>query len=642
MSKFYLPVMQKLIIQNYSLYECPVNIDFSSKLNIIYGTNGTGKSTLLMMILFAIVGPYRGGIKTKVRQEQRRDNRPIYDESFFSARMSTFEIEPSVTAVFSIHQDKYIVKHSLQDGKLLEASVNENALSGKVVSYRTYEEKYTKQRSDLLLSDVLQEYLIYHYQEQLKKSTCLPGGINTLISMLLDVMFFDEGRKLTFWNTDLQETIIGKYIVDADFYEKYCEKKLDTKALESTYKKKSETLNYMSKFFEREKKEKGVVGNKNDEQLQIELTNLESDIEKYEIKLKNDQLLYKRKNNELLANIRLIEKLKEKFSYLENTWYSSLFPSQYQKYYSRFSNIMAEGVCPVCGNKHSFKLESTRCLLCGEKLELKRTVDLVHLDTERRKSSEALIKEKRNIEQLQSELSSVRVRIDKNRKVINTSNVRVNEIKALLKTDEDYTETSDKKRLEKAREERNVALENYKESKSIEDEMHKKIEESFEEKFLLFKNTFIRFSSSFFGDNHTEDLSLPFNDETASSPLMRFELDGKPREEEYMLSESQRIFTDLAFRFSVLTTFHDKSFFICETPDSTLDIFHEEQAVKTFLEYINQGNAVILSANARHSDLIYKLFNSFKENEVTVIDLTQISKLSLVNNFSFKTYMEER
>lgn len=634
--------MQKLIIQNYSLYECPVNIDFSSKLNIIYGTNGTGKSTLLMMILFAIVGPYRGGIKTKVRQEQRRDNRPIYDESFFSARMSTFEIEPSVTAVFSIHQDKYIVKHSLQDGKLLEASVNENALSGKVVSYRTYEEKYTKQRSDLLLSDVLQEYLIYHYQEQLKKSTCLPGGINTLISMLLDVMFFDEGRKLTFWNTDLQETIIGKYIVDADFYEKYCEKKLDTKALESTYKKKSETLNYMSKFFEREKKEKGVVGNKNDEQLQIELTNLESDIEKYEIKLKNDQLLYKRKNNELLANIRLIEKLKEKFSYLENTWYSSLFPSQYQKYYSRFSNIMAEGVCPVCGNKHSFKLESTRCLLCGEKLELKRTVDLVHLDTERRKSSEALIKEKRNIEQLQSELSSVRVRIDKNRKVINTSNVRVNEIKALLKTDEDYTETSDKKRLEKAREERNVALENYKESKSIEDEMHKKIEESFEEKFLLFKNTFIRFSSSFFGDNHTEDLSLPFNDETASSPLMRFELDGKPREEEYMLSESQRIFTDLAFRFSVLTTFHDKSFFICETPDSTLDIFHEEQAVKTFLEYINQGNAVILSANARHSDLIYKLFNSFKENEVTVIDLTQISKLSLVNNFSFKTYMEER
>ena len=76
--------------------------------------------------------------------------------------------------------------------------------------------------------------------------------------MLLDVMFFDEGRKLTFWNADLQETIVGKYIVDAEFYEEYCEKKLSTKALESAYKKKSETLNYMNKFFEREKAERGT------------------------------------------------------------------------------------------------------------------------------------------------------------------------------------------------------------------------------------------------------------------------------------------------------------------------------------------------------------------------------------------------
>lgn len=634
--------MEKLIVQNYSLYECPVSINFSSKLNIIYGTNGTGKSTLLMMILFSIVGPYRGSIKTKVRQEQRRDNRPIYDESFFSARMSSVGEEPSVTAYFSINQDKYMVRHSLQDGRLLEVIVNDKVLSGKIISYRTYEEKYTKQRSDSSLAEGLKEYLIFHYQEQLRESTCLPGGINTLISMLLDVMFFDEGRKLTFWNPDLQETIIGKYIVDADFYEKYCEKKLDTKALESAYKKKSETLNYMSKFFEREKEEKGINGNKNDEQLQTELANLESDIEKCEKKLKNDQILYSRKNSELLAEVRRAEKLKEKLNVLENSWYSSLFPDQYQKYHSRFSNLMAEGVCPVCGNKHSFVLNSSHCLLCGERLKLNQAVDLAEIDANRKKNSDGLTDSKKIIEQLKKELDLIRIRIDTYRKTINTSNVRSNEIKALLKVDEDHTESSDKKRLDKAREERNAALDLYRKSKSTEDEMHKKIEESFEENFQLFKHSFLRFSSSFFGDSHTEDLSLPFNDESGSSLLMKFELDGKPRDEEYMLSESQRIFTDLAFRFSVLTTFHDKSFFICETPDSTLDIFHEEQAVKTFLEYIRQGNALVLSANARHSNLIYTLFYSFKDNEVTVIDLTQISKLSLVNNYSFNTYIKER
>lgn len=65
MNKFFLPQIEKISIHNYSLYHCPLEINFSSKLNIIYGTNGTGKSTLLMMLLFSIVGPYRGGIKTK-------------------------------------------------------------------------------------------------------------------------------------------------------------------------------------------------------------------------------------------------------------------------------------------------------------------------------------------------------------------------------------------------------------------------------------------------------------------------------------------------------------------------------------------------------------------------------------------------
>ena len=643
MDRFYLPIMEKLSIEDFSLYKCPFEIRFSSKLNIVYGTNGTGKSTLLMLCLFAIVGPYRGGIKTKVRKEQRRDNRPLYDESFFSERMTDKSGIPKVTATFTINQDRYMVTHSLQDGKLLRAVVNDRTLPGKIVTYRTFEGKYTKQRADDSSTDELEEYLVFHYQNQLKKSTKLPGGFNTLISMLLDVMFFDEGRKLTFWNSDLQETIVGKYIVDAEFYEEYCEKKLNTKALESAYKKKSETLNYMSKFFQRERAEQGNSNHQSDEALHNELVNLEDSIERMNKALKEDQVLYSRRNNDLLANAHEEEKVKEELASLEDTWYRNLFPSNYQKYHNRFLRLMAEGICPICGNKHVFSISTRNCIMCGETLILNEAPDILKIDIARQDCFNLLAGIRKKIELIKNELESIQKRIEITRSSINKSNVRLNAVKALLKPDEDHTEDSDRKRLEKARSERDAALADYNYSKREEEKMRKVIEENLVDNFSVFRSAFLRFASSFFGTHHEEDLSLPFsNDDLLSTPLMKFELDGKTREEDYMLSESQRIFTDLSFRFSVLTTFHDNSFFICETPDSTLDLYHEEQAVKTFVEYISKGNSLIISANARRSNLINNLYHHFDPDEVTVVDLTQISRLALSEKYSFDSYIKER
>ena len=270
MNKFFLPHLVEIKVTDYGLYRCPLEIKFNSKLNVIFGTNGTGKSTLLMLILFSIIGPYKGGIKTKTRNEQRKDNRPLYDEDFFISRVIQYDEEAKVTAQFIINHDKYKVIHSLNDGSLKEVIINGEELVGKVVTYKTYESKYSKVREKQGYDEEeLKGYLIYKYQEKIKNSTELPGGINTLISMLLDVMFFDEGRKFTFWSADLQETIIGKYIVDKDFYEEYCEKKLDTKALESKYKKASETANFMTKFLEKEKGESETQNNDNEKDLRI-------------------------------------------------------------------------------------------------------------------------------------------------------------------------------------------------------------------------------------------------------------------------------------------------------------------------------------------------------------------------------------
>lgn len=641
MNKFYLPHLEEIVVSNYGLYRCPLVIKFNSKLNVIFGTNGTGKSTLLMLILFSIIGPYRGGIKTKTRNEQRKDNRPLYDEDFFISRVIEYEATASVTSRFTINSDKYEVIHSLKDGSLKNVIINGEVLSGKIVTYKTYENKYSKVREKQEYNETdLEDYLIYQYQERIKQSTELPGGINTLISMLLDVMFFDEGRKFTFWNADLQETIIGKYIVDKDFYEEYCEKKLDTKALESKYKKASETANFMTKFLEKEKSESEVQNDADEEELRIRLIKLDNDIQYYTKEMNMLQQEYQRKNDYVLFLWREIEKIKEKIQELDEIWYKNLFPSQYSKFYQKFSKKMIENTCPICGQTHAFDIKTENCIFCQTRLDIKESPDLITLDIERRNQQLLLTSKNKELEDVNKVLSELKKQVAELKQNVEKMFSEKNQIEVSLNPNNSVLEQNDAKRLEKARHDRDMALSAYNQSKEEENEMKKQVETKLVNNFRGFKNTFLTYARSFFGNKHELKLYLPFiNDETIDETMIRFSLDGKERNESFMLSESQRIFTDLAFRFAILTSFHENSFFMCETPDSTLDLFHETNAVNTFKEYINKGNTLILTANARKSNLVSELFNAYEEEDRNVIDLTELSKLALEERISFYDYV---
>lgn len=640
MNSFFLPQLKEIEIFDYKLYKCPLKITFNSKLNVIFGTNGTGKSTLLMLILFSIIGPYKGGIKTKTRNEQRKDNRPLYDEDFFINRVIQYEEMAQVTSKFYINKDKYEVTHSLNDCSLKKVIFNDEELSGKIITYKTYEYKYSKVREkEKRNEEELEGYLIYEYQKKIKESTGLPGGVNTLINMLLDVMFFDEGRKFTFWNAYLQETIIGKYIVDKDFYEEYCERKLETKALESKYKKASETANFMTKFLQTEKNEK-FNSDLEENELRIKLVNLDNAIQYNNGELNKRQQEYQRKNEHILHLMQEIEKIREKIQELDEIWYKNLFPNQYTKFYQKFSKKMVENICPICGQNHLFNIKTEECIFCQSKLKIEEKKDIVKIDIERRNQQLILGAKSKESEELRKELVKLKQQINIIKQDIEKEVSEKNQIEVFLNPVNSALEENDARRLEKARQNRDEALLAYNNCKEKENKMKKEVESELVNNFRDFSNIFCRYARSFFGGRHAVKLSLPFiNDEAIDETLIRFSLDEKERTESYMLSESQRIFTDLAFRFAILTSFHKQSFFMCETPDSTLDLLHETNAVNTFKEYINMGNTLILTANARKSNLISALYNSYDDKDKNVIDLTELSKLALEERISFYDYI---
>ena len=641
-NEFYLPILDKVTIYDYSLYKCPFEIDFSSKLNIIYGTNGIGKSTLLMIILFSIVGPYRGTTKTQIRLEKRRDSRPLYDQDFFKDRMPNISEKARVVSEFHINNNIYKVTHSLFDGKLLEVFVNGTFLSGKIGKYRDYETKYFKNDDNSYKS-----YLIYKYQTSLSSTTLLPGGINTLINMIQDVMLFDEDRSLTFWNMHLQELIIGKYIVDASYYEQFCTQKLNTKAAESAYKKSSETHNFMLKFLKREK------ARLNEERfdttsidLTIELNTLQNEIENLNEKIQNERIRYERKNSDLLQLTNKEEQLKEKNIELNDKWYKNILPDNYSNYYKKFAPKMLSDVCPICGNKHSFDLKTEQCIVCKEKIHIEKNVDILKLDVERSDNTNKLVKIQNEILLLKNEINEISSTIASFRKQISDKNARINKIQVYLNPNN--SNDLDEQRLARAQQDRDIALQKMNSERLKEKQMRKIIEETLAQNFDAFRKSFINYALSFFGEGNKVNLKLPISDISESDDdnilqdlMISFILNEKRRDDCYMLSESQRIFTDFAFRFSILTTYHNKSFFICETPDSTLDMFHEKNAVNTFKRYIDSGNSLILTANARKSSLISNLYKAFPKKDVNVVDLTEVSVYSMKNDFTFDTYLRE-
>ncbi|MBO4640035.1 MAG: hypothetical protein J5710_09800 [Treponema sp.] len=641
-NEFYLPILDKITIYDYSLYKCPFEIDFSSKLNIIYGTNGVGKSTLLMIILFSIIGPYKGTTKTQIRLDKRRDNRPLYYSDFFKDRMLDVSESARVVSEFHINKDKYKVTHSLFDCSLLEVIVNGSCLPGKTGKYKEYENLYFKGETDSYKTS-----LIYSYQQSLSSTTLLPGGINTLINMLQDVMLFDEDRHLTFWNPDLQEVIIGKYIVDAGFYERFCEQKLNTKAAESAYKKASETHNFMLKFLKKEKDRLNSEGvDTSNVDLTIELNTLQNEIVSLNDKIADERALYERKNSELLKLSSNQEKLKEKNQELEKKWYDNILPDNYNNFYKKFSKKMMVGICPVCGNNHSFDLKTEQCIMCNEQLHIEKTVDILKIDIERRDNSNALAKINNEILMLKGELKTIINEISDIRTQINNKQERINKINVYINPDN--SNDIDEQRLSAAQKDRDVALKKVNSEKIKENQMREQIKDLLAQNFDTFRKSFIKYALSFFGNNYTVDIKLPLSEiETSEEDnilhnlMTSFILNNKRRDEYYMLSESQRIFTDFAFRFSILTNYHKKSFFICETPDSTLDMFHEENAVNTFKQYINAGNSLVLTANARRSNLIFSLYNAFPRGDVNIVDLTDKSAYSLNNNFTFDSYIQE-
>ena len=111
-------------------------------------------------------------------------------------------------------------------------------------------------------------------------------------------------------------------------------------------------------------------------------------------------------------------------------------------------------------------------------------------------------------------------------------------------------------------------------------------------------------------------------------------IDGKVRFYEEEMSESQRFFVDHSFRMSILTFFYrTPSFYIVETPDSSLDISYERNAASVFAEFLKNPNSLIITSNLNNSLFIEHLLDQ-EDINLGIVGLLDIAKQSTIQHTS--------
>ncbi|MFX0549532.1 hypothetical protein ACOAKC_09350 [Hathewaya histolytica] len=653
MNNIYLPSLKSINIKNYSLY--PNGLDFTYEfingVNLIAGGNGIGKTTFINLIKYALIGGYKKGLDIRTYKRKKIEKRQQYANDYFRNRMRNDfnkNEEAKVTIIFSINEVIFQVTRSIYDFMILEVKVidkNEYILNGKILKQDAYEKL---KHDDKILC------LQYIYEEKIKQVSNL-NSFDDFIFFINEILIFGEDRKTILWDYYIQERLSSKYFNDPILDNEYEECKRNSKYYDSLSRHNSEDIRAINTIIDNEEKHE-----MHDDILKVnkKLYCVKDEIEKKNNELSNSQRKRKEASNKLktllmektniIKNQQEIEsKLKEE----EKNIYTELWGKVNPKYKLFFDSIKFNDICPMCNQeieeevKRAFIIEENQCMLC------KKTIKSGNTDTEKVKElkeiSNSLLQKLQNTESeiynleselstLDSEFNQIRIKIAKLQSELRDLEYKLENQK--IDTNEKFSFKLMLNRINELEEEKKnnqIKSKNYLEraNRIAEkmDENRKSITRELSELFSQYAGNFLGYNSYLTYDEDPEE------DGKIYIPV----INGSARYFQEELSESQAFFIDQSFRMSLLNYFYTMpSFFICETPDSSLDISYETNAANILLKYLGKPNCLILTSNLNNSEFLeYIIENSIAINYVNLLDIGNCSyiqknsnKLTIISN----------
>lgn len=652
MNRIFLPELLSIVIEDYALYSKTTKLqyDFIKGVNLIIGGNGVGKTTFVNIIKYALIGLYKKEYDyTRTYMGRKIEKRIQITEGFFANRTGDIELNKNakVTLTFKVADIFVTVERGLVDIGLRSAyyqhhtteNVVKNYLSGGYLSQSKYEKLPEKEKTGSLQ---------YNYEELIADKSGI-GSFDNLIFFVNEILFFGEDHKTILWNdeyTQIQSKLTSKYFNDPEIDDKRQDALRQEKYYDSKSRHTSEDMRVLTQLVKDLSPTSDI--NKDLVKFMIELESLKLIVED----LTNSIETIHQERNKEVKQISAINKqiseidlkrqgLEEIINEQQKTIDSEIFIKINPKYDTHLEQIIRNDLCPMCNQdlearyiKH-VKAHPVNCFLCDNVIPIKNKsneVDSTLLEEMKdlmkfyNSYQNNKISHEEKIEKLDREYQSI------NRKLFSERN-KLRQKEHFLNTanrNEDSTQIDvlksklmhlEKEKIRYAELSRDMREEARSLSKQLEEESIN-INSELSSYFSDYANKFLGLETF-----------LSFEDYDGYGRRFVPVIDNKPRLTSDELSESQRFFVDHSFRMSLLNLFYQTpAFFICETPDSSLDISYEQNAAEVFLLYLNKPNVLILTSNLNNSSFLEFIID--RAESVKVLNLFDYGKMSPIQRES--------
>lgn len=649
--QIYLPELLSINIKNYTLYPNGLDytFDFVKGVNLVLGGNGMGKTTFVNIIRYALIGLYKKPFDfQRTYLERKILGRKSYPASYFSKRMDPNVLcdgIPTVSLKFRVNNSTFEVCRQLDRPILNKVVINGDELKGVVIEQSKY---------DLLLKDdvknnvQLVQTLQYSYEQSIYENCGVK--FDDFILFVNEILFFGENHRTILWCEDsdlsgidnIQRELFNKYFNDPELDEKRVEAERQARYYDSLSRHASEDMRPLKSILDELEK---THENKQTSNPLIDLMSANEKLESIGETLKIIQNERLEKSQQLLflqgeVNQSSLEanEVDKDAQRLETELHRKIWMRLHPSYNLHMRNIQLNKICPMCSQTDEELANRVisnpqACFVCNSKIESDGN-SIIKANYERAVSARnKLYAQIRNKQQIIRTLENEIVQLDFKFQEIDLQRRLIEQ----SKREYEYTVTQDNNNdrnlqiisdkyaqlAAKKEEYQKLSAAKRKEAEDI----AKLIESEIEKNVKRFSELFSGFATKFLGvDCALTYEKLANKDKKRLYPVIA----GVLREDEEEMSESQRFFIDHAFRMSILSFFYTTpTFYIVETPDSSLDISYEKNAAEVFLHFLEKPNSLIITSNLNNSTFISNLMIHSKV-ETNLVDLVSIAKTSIV------------
>ena len=584
-----------------------------------------------------MIGLYKKQLDVKNYKGEKRLTRESYknSDSFFKNRTKRLDSDKYgfVELHFMINKVLFIVKRSLYEAKIIEANVIKNGFSTTIEGLPINQDSY-KDYND---AEKNKNNLQFNYETLVAKEANL-SDFDDFIFFVNQILFFGESRENVLWNEDAQERLMNAFFNNPKYEKQRKDFEFEAKYQDSLARHKQEEIKAINRVIEQINGDNCDNTDIKKSKISDEIDSLkrrQDSIEKKQAEVEKETKSYYKKTADLSTTINQKEKEKEQYdSQRINRLWKDLNP-KYEIFKKQYE---INKICPFCNSDLSSKnvnISSDECFFCHTKISdisdgNEKITDLKHeisnLISERTKYEKLIIENEKKLRKLDSEYRNLKIQLFDKNNILRSLESNENE-----NDNDDFSYQIMMNRINQLNKEKEEHQGKSEELLKNASEITKRIEDSLQKNTRNISNVFADFAGAFMKLPCCLTLESVKDKKVKDRVIKLFfpVIDNVARYDEEELSESQRFFVDYSFRMSILSFFYTTgSFYICETPDSSLDISYEENAADIFIKYISFPNVLIMTTNLNNTSFIKTILG--KTQNKKILNLFKIGKVSEV------------